>query len=62
MKALSHFPEIGRARPEFGRDLRSVLVSPYIVFYRIEQDEIQILRILHGRRDLKTFFDEGDHP
>jgi toxin ParE1/3/4 len=53
-KALAQFPEIGRSRPEIAPHLRSTLVHPYVIFYRIQGDEVQILRILHGRMDLRS--------
>jgi toxin ParE1/3/4 len=49
---LAKFPEIDRLRPEIGPGLRSTLVRPYVIFYRVEGDVVQILRILHGMRDL----------
>jgi len=27
-------------------------VAPYIIFYRIASDELQLLRVLHSSRDL----------
>ena len=60
-KALAQFPEIGRSRPEIAPHLRSMLVKPYVIFYRIHDDEVQILRILHGRQDLRSIMrDETD--
>jgi toxin ParE1/3/4 len=49
---LGDFPEMGRAIPEL-QDLRTreLIVSPYQVIYRIEHDEVQILSLVHGRRD-----------
>jgi toxin ParE1/3/4 len=32
--------------------LRKMTVSPYIVFYRLAEDELQIVRLLHSSRDL----------
>jgi toxin ParE1/3/4 len=51
---LAQFPEIGRARPEIAPKLRSTLVRPYVIFYRLEGDAVQIIRILHGKRDLRS--------
>jgi toxin ParE1/3/4 len=51
---LARFPEIGRSRPEIAPNLRSTLVHPYVIFYRFEDDLVQILRILHGKRDLRS--------
>jgi len=53
-RALAQFPELGRNRPEIAPDLRSTLVDPYVIFYRVQGDVVQILRILHGRRDLRS--------
>lgn len=59
-RALAQFPELGRARPEIAPNLRSTLVSPYVVFYRIAGDEVQIVRILHGRQDLRSILRAED--
>ncbi len=50
---LARFPEMGHLRPEIGPNIRSTLVWPYVVFYRIEGDIVYIIRILHGKRDLR---------
>jgi toxin ParE1/3/4 len=54
-KCRSHaqVPEGGRLREELSAGLRSFPVKPYVVFYRPVEDTILVLRILHGRRDLK---------
>jgi len=53
-QALARFPEIGRSRPEIAPNLRSTLVKPYVIFYRLDGDVVQILPILHARRDLRS--------
>ena len=59
--ALARFPEMGRARPEIAPNLRSTLVKPYVLFYMIVGDEVQIVRILHGKQDLKRIMQaEGE--
>ena len=40
--------------PGVAPNLRSTLVKPYVIFYRIEGDIVQIVRILHGKRDLRS--------
>jgi len=49
---LLHFPELGRARNEIHPNLRSLLARNHLLFYKIEGEEVQILRILHGSMDL----------
>ena len=55
---LSRFPEAGSPRPEIAPDVRSTLIKPYVIFYRFRQDTVHILRILHGRRDLRRIMEE----
>ena len=51
---LADFPLMGRARDELITGLRSVLVHPHVVFYRVSDRSIEIVRVLHQRRDLAT--------
>jgi toxin ParE1/3/4 len=54
---LGDWPEAGRAREEIAPDVRSIAVGWYVIFYRDAADFVQILRVLHGRRDLPRQFD-----
>ena len=47
-------PNIGRPRPEFRTDMRSVNVGAHVVFYRpIEREGVvRVLRIVRQSRDL----------
>jgi toxin ParE1/3/4 len=52
---LSTHPFLGRPRPEFGGERRSMLVPNFrnwIIFYRIHDGTVQLQRIIHGARDL----------
>jgi toxin ParE1/3/4 len=51
-------PEIGRKREELGMELRSFPIKNYIIFYRIKNANIQIIRILHAARDVESVFNE----
>ena len=55
-ETLSQFPEMGRRRDELFPGYRSFVISPYLIFYQILPDEIQIIRVLHGKRNLPEFF------
>jgi toxin ParE1/3/4 len=47
--------EMGRARPEFGRDVRSFpFERQYLIMYRPIEGGVEILRFLHGARDLEA--------
>lgn len=45
-------PLIGELRPELGSDVRQCLVGLYLVFYRPVEEGIEVLRVLHGNRDI----------
>jgi toxin ParE1/3/4 len=54
---LSRNPFLGRRRDEELRSgLRSFPVGEYIIFYRIEAEEVLILRVLRGSRDVRAIF------
>ena len=54
-------PFHGRSRNDVRPGLRSVLVHPYIIFYRVGRGEVEIVRVLHERRNLSAIFrDEGN--
>ncbi|NQU19988.1 MAG: type II toxin-antitoxin system RelE/ParE family toxin [Candidatus Nealsonbacteria bacterium] len=49
-------PEMGELRSKFGPGVRVFSFGNYVVFYRAIADGIEILRVLHGRRDYPTLF------
>jgi toxin ParE1/3/4 len=55
---LSAQPYSGRTRNELLLGMRSALASPYLVFYRIGENAIEVIRVLHGRRDIASIFAE----
>jgi len=58
---LATMPGIGATR-DFGmpnlRGLRMWRIArfPYLVFYRVSGSELQVVRVLHGARDIETLF------
>jgi toxin ParE1/3/4 len=55
---LSETPQMGRARPELLRDLRSFPCDNYIIFYFSTPEGIEIVRVLHMRRDIEAIISE----
>jgi toxin ParE1/3/4 len=53
---LSEFPFIGRVRSSLAAGIRSVVAHPYVIFYMAEPDQITIVRVLHGHRDIDAEF------
>lgn len=47
---LSQHPEIGRIGRVKGTRELIITATPYIVAYRIKEDRVEILRVLHGSR------------
>ena len=53
---LSQFPYMGKERPEISKDLYFFSSGNYSIFYRITQNDIAIIRILHSSRDVSKIF------
>lgn len=57
---LADQPGIGRLRNELGKDIRSFPVGRYVIFYRPLAEGIEVVRVLHGSRDVDALFDENE--
>ena len=55
---LQQFPGLGRSREDLALGLRSVVVRDVVVLYRSFEGLIVIVRVIHGRRDLKRILNE----
>jgi toxin ParE1/3/4 len=53
---LAENPTIGRMRDELAENMRSFPFGRYVIFYITTSNGIQIVRVLHGARDLATIF------
>jgi toxin ParE1/3/4 len=60
MRLLADAPGIGRPRAELSPGLRSLPVGNYVIFYRQVGIAIEIVRVLHGARDIEALFDDDD--
>jgi toxin ParE1/3/4 len=53
VEKLTDFPRLGRVVPEADEDtIRELLYHNYRIIYRIKSELIEILTVIHGRRDL----------
>jgi toxin ParE1/3/4 len=50
---LAQYPRMGRSRDDLRPGLRSFTVGEYVIFYIIEHEDVEILRVLHGRQDIE---------
>lgn len=48
-------PGIGKHRGEIKKGLYSFPYASHTIFYRIFQNHVRIVRVLHGSRDLRKF-------
>ena len=54
VEKIIDFPEIGRVVPEFNtKNIREIFVKNYRIIYRLENDKIFIVTVIHGSRLLK---------
>jgi toxin ParE1/3/4 len=54
---LARSPHIGRRRDEDLRpNMRSFLAGKYLILYRIEHDDVLILHVVRGSRNLEALF------
>lgn len=49
---LAAYPLSGAARDDVRPGLRYVVVGNYLSLYRVVDDDIEIVHVVHGRRDL----------
>ena len=49
-------PELGKTRNEIKINLYSFPKDNHIIFYRILDNHIRIVRVLHGSRDIPKYF------
>ena len=57
---LIAFPNSGKSYAAIREGLRGMPLSGYILFYRVLEDGIEILRVVSGRRDLPSLFDQSN--
>jgi toxin ParE1/3/4 len=50
---LARHPNIGRERPDIAEGMRSLVSGSYLILYRILGDEVQVVRYVHMRWQLK---------
>jgi toxin ParE1/3/4 len=56
---LAQHPYLGRRREDLRPGLRSLVADEYLIIHRVEPDgAVLILHILHGKRDIASFFRE----
>jgi toxin ParE1/3/4 len=54
--SLSRFPERGKPMTHIVSGARCLIESRYLIFYRILDDEVEVVRVVHGSMDLPKVF------
>lgn len=57
-RKLSVMPGLGRNRPEIKQNIRSFPTGKYVIYYRVVEGGIQIMRVIHGARDIEKLFNQ----
>lgn len=50
--------QMGRPRPELMEGVRSAVFGNYVIFFRYAGARFEVVNILHGHRDIESFFAE----
>ena len=58
IRKLCRHPGMGRQREELAPRIRSFPHQPYVIFYREASNFIEIVRVLHGARDVESGFEQ----
>ena len=57
-RSLSRFSERGRRLPEFAQpDIREIFVRSYRLVYSLSEQDLYVLGLIHGPRDLVAIWD-----
>ncbi|HVF51206.1 MAG TPA: type II toxin-antitoxin system RelE/ParE family toxin [Pyrinomonadaceae bacterium] len=54
---LRDHPRIGREQDKLLLNLRSFTVKDYLIFYQPLENGVEILRVVHGSRDIESIFE-----
>lgn len=49
-------PDAGETRPDLGDGIRQTIVEPYLILYECDAKCVNIVRVIHGARDVPTAF------
>lgn len=55
-KLLAENPHMGPARPDIAKELRYLPVGNCLLLYRVIPNGIELVRVVHGARDLQQLF------
>jgi toxin ParE1/3/4 len=54
--SLFEMPERGKPRHDLQPNVRMLVEGNYLIFYRVVANRVEVLRVIHGSRDLTKIF------
>ncbi|WP_348625603.1 type II toxin-antitoxin system RelE/ParE family toxin [Mesorhizobium sp. L2C084A000] len=48
------YPFLGAPRDDIAPGIRHLVVGDYLTLYRVDDDAIEIIRVLHGKRNIEA--------
>ncbi len=57
---ITHFPNLGRRRDEILPGIRSLSMDTYLILYISIRQDVEILRVVSGYRNLLALFNDSD--
>jgi toxin ParE1/3/4 len=56
LSLIARYPRMGEAVDQLGPGVRRHTLGDYLLFYRLSGDGIELIRVLHGARDIDRLF------
>ncbi len=53
-QVIGRTPEIGVLKNEYSENIRQYVFGNYLIFYSVRANDIQIVRVMHGNRDIQS--------
>jgi toxin ParE1/3/4 len=57
LQVLGRQPGLGRRREELAPGMQSFPFGRYVIFYHMIANSIEVVRVLHGARDVQSIFE-----
>jgi toxin ParE1/3/4 len=58
-KNIVNFPNMGRSYEDVSPFLRGIPIDGHIILYKVIDDEVTIIRVVSGKRDLNSLFSDS---
>jgi toxin ParE1/3/4 len=53
---LTRFPNLGHQRNDLSPGIRNLIYKKYLILYRVDDESLEILRIVRGTQNLENLF------